>query len=130
MVKINFFGFLSRKKERKTGIKKSKKKIVPVKRKRKKPAIKKEQLLKKTKITAVVTHRFSKIKVAVLKLRSTIKIGDVIRFKGHTTDFTQKVKSLQINHVPIQSARAGQEVGLLVKKRVRIHDKVFIDSEE
>lgn len=73
-----------------------------------------------------VTHYFPKVKAAaVLVLKDGLKLGDGIMIKGHTTDFKEKVNSMQLDHVPIEVARKGQEIGLLVKSRVRIGDNVY-----
>ncbi len=72
-----------------------------------------------------VTHYYSKIGVAVLDLGDAIAIGDVIHVLGHTTDFEQVVRSLQIDHKPVERAEAGQDVALKVAKRVRKGDRVF-----
>ena len=73
-----------------------------------------------------ITHFFPHVKAAVIKLKKDdLSAGDTIHFKGHTTDFEQKVKSLQLNHVPVEKASKGQEVGLKVKCKVRHGDKVY-----
>ena len=73
-----------------------------------------------------VTHYFPKVKAAaILILKDSIKLGDEIYIKGHTTDFKEKVNSVQLDHVPIQEGKKGQEIGLLVKSRVRIGDSVY-----
>lgn len=72
-----------------------------------------------------VTHYFSKIGVAVVELTDTLKVGDIIHIKGHTTDFTQQVESMQVNHNAIQEAKAGDAIGLKVVDKVREGDKVF-----
>jgi putative protease len=58
-------------------------------------------------------------------LKDGIKIGDQIYIKGHTTDFKERVGSIQLDRVAIQEGKKGQEVGLLVKSRVRIGDTVY-----
>lgn len=74
----------------------------------------------------VVTHYFSNPRVAVLKIKKgKIEVGDSLAFRGHTTNFKQKIESLQIDHKPVQSAARGKEVGLQVKARVRPHDTVY-----
>ena len=74
----------------------------------------------------VVTHYFSKIGVAVLKLeKSGLKVGDKIRIKGATTDFEQEVKSMQIEHENVQTAKVGDSIGIKIKDHVRDHDKVY-----
>lgn len=73
-----------------------------------------------------VTHYFPKVKAAaVLVLKDSIKLGDEIYIKGHTTDFKEKITSMELDHVPIKEGKKGQEIGLLVKSRVRIGDSVY-----
>ena len=73
-----------------------------------------------------ITHYFPHVKAGVVKVKKgDIRLGDTIHIKGHTTDFKQKVTSLQFDHQPIQKATKGQEVGLQVKSRVRQNDLVF-----
>ena len=73
-----------------------------------------------------ITHFFPHVKAAVMKLKkSTLSVGDTIYIKGHTTDFEQKINSMQINHAPIQKAQKGQEIGMKVKSKVRHGDKVY-----
>ncbi|NQT06023.1 MAG: hypothetical protein HQ575_00615 [Candidatus Omnitrophica bacterium] len=74
----------------------------------------------------IVTHYFPHVKAAVIKLsKGSLKAGETICLKGHTTDFKQPVKSMQYNHTPIEEGRKGQEIGLKVKSRVRIGDIVY-----
>ena len=72
-----------------------------------------------------VSHYFTKIEVAVVDLTGKLKVGDEIIIKGATSDFSQKVESIQIEHDQVQEAGAGDSVGLLVKYRVRAGDEVF-----
>lgn len=76
--------------------------------------------------TAEVTHYFPHVNAAVLKIKTgEIRIGDELLFKGHTTDFKQKVVSMQIDHQPVQIAKKGDDFGVQVKSRVRAGDLVF-----
>ena len=78
-----------------------------------------------------ITHFFSKINVGVLELsKGKIHIGDTIHIKGHTTDFYQKVQSMQVEHAPVESAQKGEEVGLKVETSVREGDLVFKVTED
>jgi putative protease len=52
-------------------------------------------------------------------------VGDTIALKGPTTDFEQVVESMQIEHQNVQSAKAGQSIGLKVTQRVRENDMVY-----
>jgi putative protease len=72
-----------------------------------------------------VTHYFTKIGVAVIELTDELKVGDTIHIKGATTDFQQSVESMQIEHEPVESAGAGQAIGLKVEERVRKGDTVY-----
>lgn len=75
---------------------------------------------------AEVTHYFPHVNVAVLKIKTgVIRIGDELLFKGHTTDFKQKVVSMQIDHRPVVVAKKGDDFGVEVKSRVRAGDLVF-----
>jgi putative protease len=73
-----------------------------------------------------ITHYFPKVWAAVLAVACPIlNIGDKIRIVGHTTNFDEQVASMQIDRVPIQSAKKGDEIGILVKKRARKGDKIY-----
>jgi len=73
-----------------------------------------------------VTHFFDKIQVCVVHVQKTLKVGDVLHFKGKTTDFKQKLVSMQIDHKPVDVAVKDQEIGLKVKKQVDVGDEIFI----
>lgn len=76
--------------------------------------------------TAEVTHYFPHVNAAVLKIKTgEIRIGDELLFKGHTTNFKQKVFSMQIDHQPVLIAKKGDDFGVQVKSRVRAGDLVF-----
>ncbi len=104
------------------------KKVKPVKKSiKKKPAIvRKIKKIAKAEqgYLGEITHYFAKVKAAVIKLTAPLTVGDKINIKGHTTDLTQTVSSLQIDRVVINSARKGDEIGLMVESRVRCGDKV------
>jgi hypothetical protein len=53
-------------------------------------------------------------------------LGDTIRILGHTTDFTQTVASIQIEHEKVESAEAGDPAAVKLDERARIHDQVFV----
>jgi len=72
-----------------------------------------------------ITHYFTKIGVAVIKLSDKIKAGDKISIEGATTDVQQKVDSMQVQHKDVKEAKKGDSVGMKVKDRVREGDKVF-----
>ena len=79
-----------------------------------------------TTLIGHVTHYFPQVNAAAVKIKTgTLQVGDELCFKGATTDFKVKIDSMQINRVPVTSARKGAEVGILVKKRVRQGDQVY-----
>jgi len=73
----------------------------------------------------VITHVYKKIGVAVVELSEALQVGDTIHISGRTTDVTQKVESIQIEHQNIQRAEQGQSIGLKVKGDVRERDLVY-----
>jgi hypothetical protein len=74
----------------------------------------------------VVVHYYSHLSVAIIKLdQGALQVGNPIHIKGHTTDFQQRVESMQIEHQMIQRAEVGQEFGLMVSEHVREHDVVY-----
>ena len=74
----------------------------------------------------VVAHYYSHLGVAVVELHAgVLREGDTVHIKGHTSDFTQKVDSIEIEHMHVSEARAGQSFGLKVKEHAREHDVVY-----
>jgi len=77
-----------------------------------------------------VVGYFAKIGVAAIKITNgELKIGDKIKFKGHSTDFEQEVESMQVEHVNVDKVGVGKDVGIKVKERVREHDTVYLIKE-
>ena len=72
-----------------------------------------------------VTHYYTKIGVAVIELTDTVKVGDTIRIKGATSDFTQTVDSMQIEHKDVEEAKKKQSIGLKVPEHARDGDTVY-----
>jgi len=78
-----------------------------------------------------VTHYFGKAGVAAIKITDgQLDVGDTIHVVGHTSDFTQKIDSMEIERAPIQSAKVGDEIGVQVVEHAREHDKVYRVSPE
>lgn len=73
-----------------------------------------------------ITHYFGKIGVAAIEItQDSLAVGDTIRIKGHTSDFTQKIDSMQIDGQPVDEATVGQSIGIKVDKHAREHDAVY-----
>lgn len=117
------------KKTTKKIIKKSVKKLIKKKPAKKNPVSKKNPAKKTTKsegnLIGLIIHYFPHVQAAVIKLKKPLANGDTVKIKGHTTDLTQIVSSMQINRVDISSAKKGDEIGLKVNSRVRQQDKVY-----
>ena len=78
-----------------------------------------------------VADYFAHIGVVAIEVTAEgIKVGDTLHFKGHTTDFTQKITSMQVEHEQVEEAAIGANVGIKVKDRVRSHDHVYKAVEE
>ncbi len=81
------------------------------------------------KIGTIIDY-YAKIGVAAVKLADgALQVGDTIRIRGHTTDVTQVVDSLEIDHRSVQRAERGTEAALKVAERVRKHDAVLRVAE-
>ncbi len=74
----------------------------------------------------VVTHYYGHLSVAVVKLESaTLRVGDTIHIRGHTSDFGQRVESLQVGHAAVSEVGPNDDFGLKVIEHAREHDVVY-----
>jgi selenocysteine-specific translation elongation factor len=76
-------------------------------------------------VIGTVSDFFAHPVVAAVELTASVKIGDKIRIKGHTTDLELTVDSMQINNQPVREAKAGDSIGVKVPERVRDGDTVY-----
>ena len=72
-----------------------------------------------------VIHYWTRLGVAGVDLDGTLKMDETVHFLGATTDFEQRVTSMQLNKRFINEAFAGQQVGILVADRVRPGDTIY-----
>jgi hypothetical protein len=73
-----------------------------------------------------ITHYFNKIQVGVLTVEKPLKVGDIIAIRRNNEPIGKEpVKSLQINHIPIDEARKGEEIGMKFLSPVKAGDEVF-----
>ena len=73
-----------------------------------------------------VTHYFNHLHVAGVTITDgELHIGDTIHVKGHTSDFEQKVESMQIDREAVEIAKPGDQIGLEVIEHAREHDSVY-----
>lgn len=84
-----------------------------------------EETTTEEKPIGTVTHYYNKIGVGIIDLDQPLKVGDKIHIKGRTTDFTQEVSSIQIEHKDVNEAKAKDVVGVKVDQQVREGDQVF-----
>ena len=72
-----------------------------------------------------MTHYYGHVNAAIVALGAgELRVGDMVHFRGHTTDFYQRIDHMEVDHKPVPSARAGQVIGLQVSQRVRENDAV------
>lgn len=73
-----------------------------------------------------VEHFFGHLSVAGIKItKGPLRVGDTIHVKGHTTDFTETIKTMQINLVDVTEAQTGDDIGVKMEGKCREHDKVY-----
>lgn len=73
-----------------------------------------------------VVKFFAKPSVAAVKItQGELKVGDTVKFTGHTTDFEDSIQSMEINNASVEKAVAGDYIGIKVADRVRPGDEVF-----
>lgn len=72
-----------------------------------------------------ITHYYRNISVGIVELTDDLKVGDTIHIKGHTSDFTQSVDSIQIEHKNVEQAKSGDIIGMKVIQKVHPGDRVY-----
>jgi putative protease len=72
-----------------------------------------------------ITHYYGHLGVGIIRLSDVLKVGDTIHIKGHTSDFTQTVDFIQIEHEDVSAAKTGDVIGLKVVQKVHPNDKVL-----
>jgi putative protease len=78
-----------------------------------------------------VSHYFGHINVAAIEItQQTLSVGDTIHIKGHTSDFTQRIDSMQLDGKSVQRASVGQSIGVKVAEHAREHDTVYKVTQE
>ncbi|MFC2069004.1 translation elongation factor-like protein [Chloroflexota bacterium] len=77
------------------------------------------------KLIGEVSDFFARPVVAGIDLIGTLKAGDKIHIKGHTTDIEFTVTSMQIDNVNVSQTKAGDAIGIKVSNRVRRGDKIY-----
>jgi len=73
-----------------------------------------------------VIRFFEKTSVAAVKLEfGDLSVGDTVRIKGSSSDFTQKIEMMEFDHQPVQKAIRGQFTGIKLSHPVKPFDLVY-----
>ena len=74
-----------------------------------------------------VTHYFTHLHVATAKIADgELHTGDMIHIKGHTSDFMQKISSMELEHEAADVAKPGDNVGIEMLEYTREHDSIYV----
>ena len=69
---------------------------------------------------------FDKTSIAAVKLDfGDLAVGDTVRIKGMSTDFTQKIEDLEFDHKPVRNASRGQFTGIKLSHPAKPFDLVY-----
>lgn len=75
-----------------------------------------------------VTHYYGNLGVAIVKFNQDVSVGANLCFQGATTDFSQNLDSMQLDHKSVLKAPKGKEIGIKAKKKVREGDSVYLNK--
>lgn len=77
------------------------------------------------KLVGEISHFFPKINVAVIEVKAPLKVGDKVSIEGPTTNFQQKIDSMEVEHKKVKAAKKGESIGMKVAEKVRERDLVY-----
>ncbi len=80
-------------------------------------------------MVGTVSDFFAHPVVAGIELTGTLKVGDRVHIKGHTTDLEFTVGSIQIDNASVSEAKSGDSVGVKVSDRVRSGDHIYLVTD-
>ena len=82
-------------------------------------------------LVGTVTHYFGQPHVAIVEVSDgVLRVGDTIRIAGAHSDFTQPIRSMELEHASVDTAQAGDTVGIQVSERAREHDRVYLLTDD
>lgn len=61
-----------------------------------------------------VIHYYDKAMVAVVKLSQDLNLGDNVKIAKGDNEFELKVDSMQLDHKPVETGKAGEEIAVKV----------------
>lgn len=74
-----------------------------------------------------VTHYYNHLHVAIVAITDgELHLGDTLHFEGHTSDFVQRIASMELDHQAVEVAKKGDIVGISTNEHAREHDTVYI----
>ena len=73
----------------------------------------------------MIRHYYPRVEAAIINVSHNLRTGDTLHFRGHTTDFYQRVDRMEVDHQLVEAVTAGQAVGVHVSRRVREGDLVM-----
>lgn len=75
---------------------------------------------------AKVTHFFNHLHVAAIHMdQGELAVGDTVHVKGHTSDFTTRIDSMEVEHHPVVRVGPGANAGIHLSGHAREHDRVY-----
>jgi putative protease len=77
------------------------------------------------KLIGKIIHYYTNIGVGIIELSDKLSVGDKIHVKGASTDFEQTIDSMQVEHQDVNTAKAGESIGVKLNEKVRESDEVF-----
>ena len=79
------------------------------------------------KMIGNVTHYYNHLHVATVRITDgELHLGDMIHIEGHTSDFMQKIASMELEHKSVDVAKLGDIVGIATNEHVRENDRVYV----
>ena len=73
----------------------------------------------------IVTDFFAKVSAAAIRLNAPLKVGDKIKVKTGEKEIEMTITSMQIERKPIEKAKKGDEVGILMAEPAHKGNKVY-----
>lgn len=77
------------------------------------------------KICGQCESYFNKINVAIIKLTSPLRIGDIVIFEKEGGLFQQTVTSMQIDRREVRQALSGSDIGLKILQTPTVGTRVY-----
>lgn len=74
-----------------------------------------------------IVHYYDKLGVAIIGLTSgKLSVGQQVKFKKGTEEFTQNIDSLQIDHQSVSEVKPGDSFGLKVDQPTKPGTAVYL----